>query len=787
MKPGPTIKKLFAKSRVRVSDSLDDKILGDALSAFDKSAKTGSDAPSVWRTILKSRITKLAVAAVIIVAVAVGLIQWLPSGEGEPVVKVEVEIPTEVTQMPVDKLMEIHFGKAESEFDASVIAAAVEQALGKLGAIEVLALAGKFGGRSARRSARMRYHPKPLSAAVEAADIIIRARINRFELDANDLKASIVERNLRWIEDYVGWIRADVELEVLEGYPKLPAEDGGTLLLKPVFSTDRLNLLEQGKEYIIALHERGQIIWMLPYGEGIYPVDPNNQMVSGFRAGPMPLDDAWHFISDCYDAIHEGNEPPEEALDYWTDKLQSDKLTDNWTAVEYFNTLAEPPINPQIIAEAVERQIKTRNEKYQRATFAKEAFNLLIKLGDPNTNRRMAEIYENEHTLDNSIFNEDFAGVYANSFAEQVTRLVPSTVSKADDSRPKPKPQLSGAEKIDRVIQQYRAGEKSLGAVVSEMRKHLTSKDVEFIPFLKEVLTKHWEIPGFIATRIPDPCFVEPLREAIANKYHGDFVRALYACGEQDETIELAYTHLADYVYDPNRRELALGNDSYSMWLTIRLLGESGDKSVCEVIQAATYDDVFRGRFVSNLQGAAIMALARLGGDSAIERLRELYASNDYYMRIAAAVSLYYLGDDSGYDLLEHFVNHTERSVPGIEMRWHVDMHGGEPFHAALLYLRSPKTDQLFIGRLRNGVGDKDIEALVIAEAYKAEVLPILVEHLSSRNRTTRENAYDMLKGLTGKNFGFDPCRFVGQQEESIEKWRSYVEQYLAEPNDLAK
>jgi hypothetical protein len=220
------------------------------------------------------------------------------------------------------------------------------------------------------------------------------------------------------------------------------------------------------------------------------------------------------------------------------------------------------------------------------------------------------------------------------------------------------------------------------------------------------------------------------------------------------------------------------------MWGTIRLLGDSGDPSVIDIVRKCTYHDVFEGRFVSYLPAAAVMALGKLGGDSAIERLRELCASNDYYMRIAAAVSLYYLGDDTGDDLLEHFINHTERSVPGIEMRWGVDMTGGEPFHATLLYLRSPQTDRLFIERLRNGVADKDIEALVIAEAYKNQVLPILVEHLTNRDRTTRKNAHNMLKRLTGQNFGFKPGEFVSQQIEAIDHWRNYVEQYLAKSGE---
>ncbi|MHC4647033.1 MAG: HEAT repeat domain-containing protein, partial [Planctomycetota bacterium] len=253
------------------------------------------------------------------------------------------------------------------------------------------------------------------------------------------------------------------------------------------------------------------------------------------------------------------------------------------------------------------------------------------------------------------------------------------------------------------------------------------------------------------------------------------------ACGEEDEAIELASAHLEDYLADPNRRLIGAGSDYYSMWLTIRLLGDSGDVSVLEPVEAGTYGDSFRGRYVTGLQGAAIMAYAKLAAENAIERLRELYASNDYYVRIAAAVSLYYLGDDSGYDLLEHFVNHTERSIPAIEARWHVDMHGGKPFHEAILYLRSPLTEDLFLERLRNGVGNGDKEALAIARSHQPEILPVLVEHLNSRGRTTRKNANQMLRQLTGKDFGFDPGKFAFRQAEAIEQWRSYIEHYPAD------
>jgi hypothetical protein len=136
---------------------------------------------------------------------------------------------------------------------------------------------------------------------------------------------------------------------------------------------------------------------------------------------------------------------------------------------------------------------------------------------------------------------------------------------------------------------------------------------------------------------------------------------------------------------------------------------------------------------------------------------------------------LYYLGDDSGNDLLEHFIKHTERSAPEIEKLWAVHIRRGRPFHEALLYLRSPWTEELFLERLRNGVRKVDMQALTIARARQREVLPILVEQLNSRNRVTRDEANKMLKRLTGQDFGYSPWRYplAGKQIEAVERWRS--------------
>jgi hypothetical protein len=75
MKAAENIEKLIkaffeTKKSAAVSSQMDEKILGDALAAFEKS-KTNTSAnlrPGVWRIIMKSSITKLAIAAVLLVA-----------------------------------------------------------------------------------------------------------------------------------------------------------------------------------------------------------------------------------------------------------------------------------------------------------------------------------------------------------------------------------------------------------------------------------------------------------------------------------------------------------------------------------------------------------------------------------------------------------------------------------------------------------------------------------------------------------------------------------------------
>ena len=71
MRPAEDIDKLIKKLRYKAGAETHDRVLGNVLQALDESEKqkSGVIAPNIWRTIMKSPITKLAAAAVIIIGV----------------------------------------------------------------------------------------------------------------------------------------------------------------------------------------------------------------------------------------------------------------------------------------------------------------------------------------------------------------------------------------------------------------------------------------------------------------------------------------------------------------------------------------------------------------------------------------------------------------------------------------------------------------------------------------------------------------------------------------------
>ncbi|MHC4721605.1 MAG: hypothetical protein ACYS6I_02730 [Planctomycetota bacterium] len=95
MRPAEDIKRLFKKSNVAAGPKVDKRILGDALDRLEKfkKAESASAELSIWRIIMKSKTTKFATAAVVIVAVLIGLDQFGGSGNGTGVVWADVVRP----------------------------------------------------------------------------------------------------------------------------------------------------------------------------------------------------------------------------------------------------------------------------------------------------------------------------------------------------------------------------------------------------------------------------------------------------------------------------------------------------------------------------------------------------------------------------------------------------------------------------------------------------------------------------------------------------------------------
>ncbi len=76
MKPAEKIEKLIKRLHFKASAEMHDRTLNDAVEAQAKSKKTkpAKIEPSIWRTIIKSRMRKL-VAAVVVIAVLIGIYQ----------------------------------------------------------------------------------------------------------------------------------------------------------------------------------------------------------------------------------------------------------------------------------------------------------------------------------------------------------------------------------------------------------------------------------------------------------------------------------------------------------------------------------------------------------------------------------------------------------------------------------------------------------------------------------------------------------------------------------------
>ena len=75
MRPTENIKKLIKNAPIKTNPAVNEAVLKDLLNELDKSKKNPSAAlqPKIWRKIMKSKITKLTTATVVIIAIFVGI------------------------------------------------------------------------------------------------------------------------------------------------------------------------------------------------------------------------------------------------------------------------------------------------------------------------------------------------------------------------------------------------------------------------------------------------------------------------------------------------------------------------------------------------------------------------------------------------------------------------------------------------------------------------------------------------------------------------------------------
>lgn len=92
MKPADNIKKFFKNAAVNTNPKMDEAVLDKVLTAHEKAKNTRSAfaEPTLWRTIMKSRIVKLAAAAVIIAGIVLGLFEFVETENKSSVVWAEV-------------------------------------------------------------------------------------------------------------------------------------------------------------------------------------------------------------------------------------------------------------------------------------------------------------------------------------------------------------------------------------------------------------------------------------------------------------------------------------------------------------------------------------------------------------------------------------------------------------------------------------------------------------------------------------------------------------------------
>ncbi len=128
MKPAKNIEKLIKNIDIDTNAKMDKAVLDNVLKAFEhtKKEKSAKLEPNIWKIIMKSRITKLAAAAVIIVAIGL-FIAYQDSRKIEPAQVVSV------SKSPAEMLTAASLNTAYRRGGIEAVERQCDEAMEKLG------------------------------------------------------------------------------------------------------------------------------------------------------------------------------------------------------------------------------------------------------------------------------------------------------------------------------------------------------------------------------------------------------------------------------------------------------------------------------------------------------------------------------------------------------------------------------------------------------------------------------------------------------------------------------
>ena len=118
MRPVENIEKLIRNVPVNTSAKRDEEVLEDILNALEKSNNLQSVAylPNLWRIIMKSQITKLATASVVILAVIIGIIELgKPAGGASAVFAAAMDSVRDAGTFSCTQIFEASYGDGEED------------------------------------------------------------------------------------------------------------------------------------------------------------------------------------------------------------------------------------------------------------------------------------------------------------------------------------------------------------------------------------------------------------------------------------------------------------------------------------------------------------------------------------------------------------------------------------------------------------------------------------------------------------------------------------------------